>query len=180
MNEPQSAADRRPNDEPFYVPKTCEDCGEKLVYLYVAEGRSDSEPWYDEFTCPKCRNGVYLDVPEGVMGMSEPHVLSKDELAAIASNINAGVFLNDDDTRNMLATIRQLQSDFDIVDEALTLSERDNEHLTWKSTVLHDALSEIVHGDLDPRQVASDAFSKIAKGASGREWRQVGACHDGV
>lgn len=67
----------------------------------------------------------------------------------------------------LFATIRKLQSDFAVVDEALTVSEHENERLRWQFNIIHDALSEIVHGADDPRQVASDAFSKIAKGANG-------------
>lgn len=71
MSEPRSAADRRPNDEPYFISKACEDCGEKLVYLYILEGKSERDAWFDEFACPKCRNGMYLDVPEGYIGKGD-------------------------------------------------------------------------------------------------------------
>lgn len=66
MREPRSAADRRPNDEPYFVPKTCSDCRTKLVYSYLLDDPDAPEEkrWYDEFECPKCRNGLVLDVPE--------------------------------------------------------------------------------------------------------------------
>ena len=67
MREPRSAADRRPNDEPYFVSKVCLDCGTKLVYSYLldAPDTPKDKRWYDEFECPKCRDGIALDVPEG-------------------------------------------------------------------------------------------------------------------
>lgn len=64
--EPKSAADRRPNDEPYYIDKRCEDCREKLVQVDVLDNPACPESliWYDEFICPKCRGGVYMDWPE--------------------------------------------------------------------------------------------------------------------
>ena len=73
------------------------------------------------------------------------------------------------EVQGLIATIRKLQSDFDIMDEALTVSERENERLTWQFHIIHDALSEIVHGAENPRQVADVAFSKIAKEERGNE-----------
>lgn len=63
---PMSAADRRPNDEPYYINKHCEDCGEKLVLHdhLIKIGWFPSKIWHDEFACPKCRNGIYMDWPE--------------------------------------------------------------------------------------------------------------------
>ena len=70
---------------------------------------------------------------------------------------------------NLIAAIHALETDFDIMDEALIVSERDNERLTWQFNILHDALSEIAHGAENPREVADAAFSKIAKGERGDE-----------
>ncbi|SHJ73672.1 hypothetical protein [Alicyclobacillus tolerans] len=67
MSEPQRPADRRPNDEPFFVPKVCQGCGAKLVYSYLldAPDTPEHERWYGEFECPQCRDGLVLDVPKG-------------------------------------------------------------------------------------------------------------------
>jgi predicted nucleic-acid-binding Zn-ribbon protein len=64
--EPKSAADPRPNNEPYFIPKTCTKCGSKLVYADSLKTPvpSEDEFWYDEFECPKCRGGNYLDWPE--------------------------------------------------------------------------------------------------------------------
>lgn len=62
---PKSAADRRPNDEPYYAPKVCATCGTSLVYLYTLNNTDtpEDERWYDEFECPRCRDGIVMDVP---------------------------------------------------------------------------------------------------------------------
>jgi hypothetical protein len=71
---PESPAHRRPNDQPYYIQTKCDECGTALVYEDLLEN-SDSDPfgsndsekrhfWFDEFDCPKCRNGCWLDVPE--------------------------------------------------------------------------------------------------------------------
>ncbi|MDA8119993.1 MAG: hypothetical protein M0Z85_08105 [Gammaproteobacteria bacterium] len=104
--------------------------------------------------------------------MSEPEAMSRSAVRMFERDLyklkQLGLADRQTDVElNLIATIHKLQSDFDIVDEALTLSERDNEYLTWKSTILRDALSEIAHGAENPRQVADAAFSKIAKGERG-------------
>jgi hypothetical protein len=60
--KPNSPSDRRPYDEPFYIPKTCDTCGEKLVYS-DSTANSANATWYDEFECPNCKDGIYLDWP---------------------------------------------------------------------------------------------------------------------
>lgn len=68
MSEPRSAAQRRPNDRPYYVKQTCDKCGADLVYANLVN-KSDilvEEIWYDEFMCPNCRDGVYMDWPRGL------------------------------------------------------------------------------------------------------------------
>lgn len=65
-NKPRSAADKRPNDEPFYIKKTCDVCGSKLVYADLISNpeKPFDEIWYDEFICPKCKGGLYMDWPK--------------------------------------------------------------------------------------------------------------------
>lgn len=69
MFDPQRPSDRRPNDEPFFVSKVCLGCGTKLVYSYIvnAPDTPEEERWYDEFECPKCKDGLVLDVPKGYL-----------------------------------------------------------------------------------------------------------------
>lgn len=57
--KPESPSDRRPKDQPYFIDKTCEDCGEKLRPHYDV---NDDEAWFDEFECG-C-DGIHLDVPE--------------------------------------------------------------------------------------------------------------------
>jgi len=63
--KPESPAHRRPNDRPYYIQTTCNQCGAALVYSYLLK-QPDIEAdrvWYDEFSCPHCRDGVYMDWP---------------------------------------------------------------------------------------------------------------------
>lgn len=64
--EPNSAADRRPGNRPYYISPNCPVCGTALVLSDVLEnpkGPKD-EIWHDEWECSKCRDGVYMDWPE--------------------------------------------------------------------------------------------------------------------
>ncbi|PWV97402.1 hypothetical protein DFQ01_12145 [Paenibacillus cellulosilyticus] len=64
-NPPNSAADPRPNNKPFYIDPNCPKCGTALVLNdFVEKSRTEEEIWHDEFTCPKCRDGIYMDWPE--------------------------------------------------------------------------------------------------------------------
>lgn len=66
MPQPKSAADRRPNDRPYYVKQTCDRCGTELMYadLLIESNTSIDEIWYDEFMCPNCRDSVCMDWPQ--------------------------------------------------------------------------------------------------------------------
>jgi predicted RNA-binding Zn-ribbon protein involved in translation (DUF1610 family) len=66
MSEPRSAAQRRPHDRPYYIKQTCEKCGAELIYTYLLcdSNKPKDEKWYDEFMCPNCRDGVYMDWPQ--------------------------------------------------------------------------------------------------------------------
>lgn len=78
-DEPLSAADPRPDGEPYYIDTVCPECGTALILydeltpdqresseqLLSTENRvGDGKYWYDEFVCPECLDGVYLDWPE--------------------------------------------------------------------------------------------------------------------
>lgn len=67
MNQvkPQSAAEQRPNNQPAYIDTNCPECLSPLVLLDVFENplAGVDKIWHDEFICPKCRDGIYLDVP---------------------------------------------------------------------------------------------------------------------
>jgi ribosomal protein S27AE len=67
MLKPMSATDRRPNDIPHYIRQTCENCGTELIYAdWVSKSnKPEDNIWYDEFMCPICRDGVYMDWPMG-------------------------------------------------------------------------------------------------------------------
>ncbi len=57
---------RRPNDEPYYIPKTCEKCKAPLIYRSEIDSTNwqEDELFYDEFMCPVCKDGIYLDIPK--------------------------------------------------------------------------------------------------------------------
>lgn len=66
--KPEKPGDPRPNDEPYYIKKVCDTCGTKLVYHDSLGGTlNKADWWYDEFECPKCRSGIYLDLPEAML-----------------------------------------------------------------------------------------------------------------
>lgn len=67
---PESAADPRPNNEPYYIDSSCPECGTDLVLEaeHAADGDIDEdEIWHDEWVCPNdsCKDVVYMDVPAG-------------------------------------------------------------------------------------------------------------------
>lgn len=68
---PLSPSDER--ESPYYISSTCTECGTELV-LYDSlpeqtienEFQSSTESdtvWYDEWVCPSCLDGIYLDLP---------------------------------------------------------------------------------------------------------------------
>ena len=69
LRPPLSPNDPRPDNRPFYIEPNCE-CGTALVLDDIWEFRQEysgetSEPWYDEWICPRCRDGIFLDWPQG-------------------------------------------------------------------------------------------------------------------
>jgi uncharacterized protein with PIN domain len=61
MNKPESAADPRPNNEPYYIDSDCQSCGAEIVL--EDEELPEEETWHDEWRCPGCGN-LYLDWPQ--------------------------------------------------------------------------------------------------------------------
>lgn len=61
---PRSAAAPRPNDEPYYIDSECPDCGTDLVLWNELQGMDEENVWYDEWMCPDCEDGLYMDWPE--------------------------------------------------------------------------------------------------------------------
>lgn len=63
---PESAADPRPGNKPFYIKPNCPKCGAELVLLdtLLFPNKPQHQIWHDEFTCPICRDGIYIDWPE--------------------------------------------------------------------------------------------------------------------
>lgn len=58
MNPPMKPSDPRSGGVPFYIANKCDNCGGKLILDPTNEG------WLDEFICPRCKTGVYLDFPK--------------------------------------------------------------------------------------------------------------------
>lgn len=65
QDKPRSAAEQRLNNKPAYIDTNCPKCGSPLILIDLLENplAPTDEIWNDEFTCPKCRDGIYLDVP---------------------------------------------------------------------------------------------------------------------
>jgi len=63
---PQSAANPRPENKPFYIKPNCQKCGAELVLLdtLLFPSKPQNQIWYDEFICPICRDDIYIDWPE--------------------------------------------------------------------------------------------------------------------
>lgn len=61
---PRSPSEPRPNDEPYYIDSHCS-CGERLILYDDFHG--NEVVWHDEWVCPVCQNGVYMDWPERMM-----------------------------------------------------------------------------------------------------------------
>jgi uncharacterized protein with PIN domain len=57
--------DPRPGGVPAYIPNRCNDCGGRLVLVdaEVDEETGEKIVMHDEWTCPVCRDGVYMDWP---------------------------------------------------------------------------------------------------------------------
>lgn len=55
----------RPEDErdgePYYIDGTCNECGTDLVQ------QDEDSHWNDEWECPDCQDGVYMDWPSATM-----------------------------------------------------------------------------------------------------------------
>lgn len=65
-NPPQSAATPRPGNKPYYINPKCRNCGAELVLLDTLwnPDKPQEKIWHDEFTCPICNDGIYMDWPE--------------------------------------------------------------------------------------------------------------------
>jgi len=65
QHKPRSAAEQRANNKPAYIDPNCPECGSPLVLLFILENplKPTDKIWQDEFICPKCRDGIYLDLP---------------------------------------------------------------------------------------------------------------------
>lgn len=63
---PDSAASPRPGNKPFYIKPNCQKCGAELVLLdtFRNPDKPQEDIWYDEFICPVCEDGIYMDWPE--------------------------------------------------------------------------------------------------------------------
>jgi hypothetical protein len=64
---PTSAAHARPGGRPYYIAADCPTCSTPLVLhdrLGTTEQLADDQVWHDEWMCPQCRDGIWLDWPE--------------------------------------------------------------------------------------------------------------------
>ncbi len=68
-HQPRSASDPRPGNQPFYISPGCHTCGTALVLSDRLDhpDAAESKIWHDEWECPVCRDGIYLDWPEGAL-----------------------------------------------------------------------------------------------------------------
>jgi len=60
---PNSATDPRPGGHPACISSACPDCGASLVLLdaLTSPPLPANQVWYDEWTFPKCQDGIFLD-----------------------------------------------------------------------------------------------------------------------
>ncbi len=65
VDTPRSAADPRPGNRPYFIARNCSTCGTELAL--VDRDQPASEIWHDEWECPLCQDGVYLDWPESAL-----------------------------------------------------------------------------------------------------------------
>lgn len=74
--QPESAAIPRPGNKPFYIDQFCPVCGTPLVLADKLDNPNvnEEEIWHDEFICPTCQDGIYLDWPE-----TEKNLLNKEQ-----------------------------------------------------------------------------------------------------
>lgn len=63
---PISPASPRPDNKPYYIKPNCPKCGALLVLADILENPDvkEEEIWHDEFMCPSCRDGTYMDWPD--------------------------------------------------------------------------------------------------------------------
>jgi len=68
QDKPHSAAEQRPNNKPVYIDPNCLECSTPLVLVDILENHTaqTDKIWHDEFICPRCRDGLYLDAPKGI------------------------------------------------------------------------------------------------------------------
>lgn len=64
-SSPRNAADPRPGNQPYFIASKCPTCDAALVL--VDRDQVASEVWHDEWECPRCDDGVYLDWPESAI-----------------------------------------------------------------------------------------------------------------
>jgi ribosomal protein S27AE len=64
---PTSAAHPRPGGKPSYIAPSCPTCGTALVLddRLRDPALPDDQVWHDEWLCPNCRGGVWMDWPSG-------------------------------------------------------------------------------------------------------------------
>ena len=64
---PTSAAHPRPGGRPYYISQNCPTCSTPFVlHDRLNESSSplaDDQVWYDEWICPHCRDGIWMDWP---------------------------------------------------------------------------------------------------------------------
>lgn len=65
---PTSSSSPRPDNKPYFILNECAECHSNLVLadpLFDASIEFE-EIWHDEWICPECRDGIYLDIPESL------------------------------------------------------------------------------------------------------------------
>lgn len=82
MSIPRSAADPRPGNRPYFIEPDCPVCRRELVLC--DRDRPVSKIWHDEWECPTCQDGAYLDWPASALetlkvGADEGHQNSADQ-----------------------------------------------------------------------------------------------------
>lgn len=97
MIQPKSAADRRPNDQPYYIDPACPNCGSDLIYANLLDHPPPpfEEFWFDEFICPVCQDGIFIDWPNAYW----QSILEQDDLDCVwLEEVKSELDLEDSDS----------------------------------------------------------------------------------
>jgi rubredoxin len=92
-DEPPRSPGEPREGEPYYIDSECPECGSELILydslsedqvgdssdLSVSDAENKDEVWHDEWCCPNCLDGIFLDVPDQVFDQLEHRLNTEEE-----------------------------------------------------------------------------------------------------